>query len=556
MRKMMKFDDGRQRGISLLEGVFYVALVGSLIGFSASFILEEQRRQQEILVAREFSLVMQGAQNFVSARYEDILEELYQEASLSGGAAHKSYSVADLSDRGFLPLSFLDGGGALDRLYDQEFRLLTRAVLAADTAVPRSTLTVADMDPGDQGSIAEDLIDGDPVNGEVQIEAILVSAGGVPIPTQTGAPITTRTERSNAGFIETGTEARGPYGVFSFDVSGFAGGDGYPDETAGRFAAIVSLAGFGVLDASGMSTLGPLQDLSLQDAFRRCEEILTDPALDRNSPIYLECRDTTNAIYGDIIIVNYDTTGDGVPDVFPTIQGTTRITMSPPVDTTGDGVPDVLSTLENLRVIGCGSVGPGTGSETELTIECDLTRATGTLIAENFLMDTSTGTRPLAVELEVAGSREVQVSADRFLMGDTDLSTGIFDVQILASGETIVKPDCPATTPDGSFLVEPRVYVLPAAFSDPAGRATVGMRAFAEDEGTEWRVRLYQYVSQDICTFTFSGGPYPAPGNCALIAGNPLNPDNDPALGNPDGVSDVYEVGTDYGRVLAMTRCF
>jgi hypothetical protein len=545
---------GRQRGITLLEGVLYLGLAGSVIGFSASFILQEQRRQEEILIAREYALMMQGAQNFISARYEEVLDDLYEEAVLSGSALRR-YGVGDLVDRGFLPLSFLDGGGALDRLYGQEFRLLTRAVMADDATVPQLTLNATELDPGGQGAIAEALIDGDPDNGEVRIEAVLVSAGGEPIPTQIGAPVTARTERSNAGFVETGVEARGPYGVFSFDLGGFTGADGFPDDPVGRFAAIVALGGFGVLDASGMSatTTGATD---LEDAFRRCEGILSDPALDRNSPVYQECRDLTNAVYGDIVIVNYDTTGDGVPDVFPAIEGVSRITMSPPVDTTGDGVPDVLSTLENLRVIGCGSVAPGTGSETELTIDCDLTRMTGTLIAENFLLETSSGTRPLAVELDVAGAPEVQVSADRFLMGDVDLSTGIFDVQVLASGETIAKPQCPATTPDGAFLVEPRIYVLPAAFSDPAGRATVGMRAFAEDAGSDWRVRLYQYVSQDLCTFTFSGGPYPAPGDCAFTPGNPLNPENDPAMGNPDGVSDVYEVGTDYGRVLAMTRCF
>lgn len=545
---------GRQRGITLLEGVLYLGLAGSVIGFSASFILQEQRRQEEILIAREYALMMQGAQNFISARYEEVLDDLYEEAVLSGSALRR-YGVGDLVDRGFLPLSFLDGGGALDRLYGQEFRLLTRAVMADDATVPQLTLNATELDPGGQGAIAEALIDGDPDNGEVRIEAVLVSAGGEPIPTQIGAPVTARTERSNAGFVETGVEARGPYGVFSFDLGGFTGADGFPDDPVGRFAAIVALGGFGVLDASGMSTT-TTGATDLEDAFRRCEGILTDPALDRNSPVYQECRDLTNAVYGDIVIVNYDTTGDGVPDVFPAIEGVSRITMSPPVDTTGDGVPDVLSTLENLRVIGCGSVAPGTGSETELKIDCDLTRMTGTLIAENFLLETSSGTRPLAVELDVAGAPEVQVSADRFLMGDVDLSTGIFDVQVLASGETIAKPQCPATTFDGAFLVEPRIYVLPAAFSDPAGRATVGMRAFAEDAGSDWRVRLYQYVSQDLCTFTFSGGPYPAPGDCAFTPGNPLNPENDPAMGNPDGVSDVYEVGTDYGRVLAMTRCF
>ena len=555
MLKIKNLMSGRQRGITMLEGILYLGLASSVIGFSASFILQEQERQEEILIAREYALVMQGAQNFVSSRYEDLLEDLYDEATLTGSALLR-YDVSDLTDLGFLPLSFLDDSGALSRTYGQEFRLLARAVSVSDATVPQVTLTVADMDPGGQGSIAADLIDGDPLNGEVRIEAVLVSAEGIPVPTQTGAPVTGRTERSNAGFVESGTEARGPYGVFSFDLGGFVGADGFPADPVGRFAAIVALGGYGVLNASGMSIDLPDPETDLQDAFRRCEGILSDPSLDQNSPLYIACRDTTNAVYGDIVIVNYDTTGDGFADVFPAIEGTTRITMSPPVDTTGDGVPDVVSTLENLRVLGCGSVAPGVGSETELTIDCDLTRMTGTLIAENFLIETTTGVRPLAVELDVAGSQEVQVTADRFLMGDTDLSTGIFDVQVLASGDTIPKPQCPATTPDGAFLVEPRVYVLPAAFSDPAGRATVGMRAFAEDEGADWRVRLYQYVSQDVCTFTFSGGPYPAPGNCTYTPGNPFNPEDDPALGNPDGVSDAYEVGTDYGRVLAMTRCF
>jgi hypothetical protein len=542
----------------MLEGILYLALASSVIGFSTSFILQEQRRQEEILVAREYVLLMQGSQNFISSRYEEVLEELYGEAVLTGGAAVLRYGVADLTDRGFVPLDFLDGGGAVDRMFGQEFALFARAVLADDTAVPRRPLIVADLDPAAQGAIAADLIDGDLVNGEVRIEAVLVSAGGEPVPPQFGAPVTARTGRSNAGFVEAGAEARGPYGVFSFDLGGFAGTDGFPDDPAGRFAAIVALGGFGVLDANGMNLEDPLPELDLQDALRRCEGILSDPTLDQNSPIYQECRDTTNSVYGDIVLVSYDATGDGVLDVFPRISGPTLITMSPPVDTSGDGVPDVISTIENLRVVGCGPVTPGTGSDTELTIDCDLTRMTGTLIADNFLIETGTGPRALAVELDVAGAPEVQVSADRFLMGETDLSTGIFNVQIIASGETITKPSCPATTADGAFLVEPRVYVLPAAFADPAGRATVGMRAFAEDEGADWRVRLYQYVSQDLCTFSFSSGPSPspAPGACAFTPGNPLNPENDPSLGNPDGVSDVYEVGTDYGRVLAMTRCF
>jgi hypothetical protein len=557
MRKKENMMSGRQRGITMLEGILYLGLATSVIGFSTSFILQEQERQEEVMIAREYALVMEGAQDLVSSRYDELLEDLYDEAALNGSARLR-YDVPDLIDLGFLPASFLGGAGALDRTYGQEFRLLLRAVSVDDASVPQTTLTLDDMDPGGaNGDILAELVDGDLTNDEARIEAVLVSAGGEAVPVQVGAPVTGRTERSNAGFVESGTEARGPYGVFSFDLGGFVGADGFPDDPAGRFAAIVALGAYGVLDASGRGVEGSDQQTDLSDAFRRCEGILDDPSFDQNSPIYVTCRDTTNDVYSDIVIMNYDATGDGVPDVFPVIEGASRITMSPPVDTTGDGVPDVVSAIENLRVIGCGAVAPGTGSDAELTIDCDLTRMTGTVIAQNYLIETSDGPEPLAVELEVAGNQEVQVSADRFLMGDKDLTNSVLDVQILASGQTIEKPVCPPTTADGAFLIEPRVYVLPTAFADPDGRSTVGMRAFAEDSSpTDWTVRLYQYVAQDICTFTFAGGPYPAPGNCTYSPGNPYNPDEDPALGNPDGVSDAYEVGADYGRVLAMTRCF
>lgn len=525
----------RQRGITLLEGLFYLALASSVIGFSTSFILQEQRRQEDIQVARELALVLQGAQTFVSVEYDEILDELFNEAAISGEAIIR-YSIADMADRGFLPSVFLQGEdvatqGALGRLYGQEFSLLARAVMAGDTAIPKATASIGEMDPLSQGSVSA------AIQEDLFIEAIVVSSGGSAIPRQRGAPVTVRTERSNAGFIEEANEARGPYGVYSFDLSGFQPlADVYPEP--GRFASIVAISDFGVLGAGGLTDDGD------------------DGGFTIPNPLELE---------GDLVFINTDTTGDGLLDTFPAIRQLNKISMLEPTDSTGDGEPDVFSVIENLNRISCGSADGLQGSANALVIDCPQTRLTGDLIVEGTVLDGLTiegglnltdgnTERQIADMEDVLGEAETRLFADRLIfesLDDVDASTAAYDFRILESGDTIAKPSCPDTTFDEQFQVEPRIYVVPASFADPDGRATVGVRAFAQDEGNAWRVRMFQFVGEDRCTFSLStGDPDQAPGICE----NPNDP-SDPD-GNPDGNSDVYQIDGEFGRVLAMTRCF
>lgn len=561
----------RQRGISLLEGVLYLALAASVIGFSASFLLEEQRRQEDIMIAQEISMALQASQRLISAKEAQIIEAL--KISSTSGPAARSYTLQELSSEGFLSATLVGEGGALDRAFGHDLKLLVRVVSELDAAPVRATLL------GDE--ITSDLTDGDPDNDEARLEAVLFSIGDTLIPTQRGAPIALRTERSNVGFIEipkapetTNVEARGPYGAFSFDISGFSGIEGYPDGSPGRFAVLVALADPGALDLYSGESEG--SDIDLRGYFQRCADILDIPGETESGDLYQGCLSASNDLFTDILFIN-DTNGDTVADTERRIIGTTLIRMGPPVDTDGDGVPDIESRIENLQAIGCGPVTSGSVAENQFLIDCALTRMTGNITADgditsrSVLIDGGSGAETVISEKNVSGGSEIQIETDRVLMALTDadtgtesvidLHTGIYDVLVVPPGFEVDKPTCPATTADGAFEMSPRIYTAPSAYANPDGFPGVGARAFAQESLTNpdvWIVRLIQYVAQDRCTLNFPESlPDNAPADaCTFSPGNPLNPTDDPSLGNPDGNSDAYEVLSDYGRVLAMTRCF
>lgn len=556
---------GRQRGISLLEGILYLTLAASVIGFSATFLLEEQRRQEEIMAAREIEMALEASQRFIASRSDEILTEM---TGLADNRAERSYTLENLAALGFLPAQFAAGEGALNRVFGHELRLLVRAVLVRSGPDPdpdqvRMTLS------GDE--IVPTLLDGDPLNDEARIEAVLFSDGPTRIPTQRAARITVRTERSNVGFItppppgaepppsEPVPNAIGPYGAFSFNVSGFSD---LPVDRFGRFAAIVALPDAGVLNDEG----GGEDESDLRGFLKRCQDV---PG---GTPLYEQCLSASNELFTDIIFTS-DTDNDGAADTVRRIIGQTLIQMGDPVDADGDGAWD-LARIENLQAIGCGPVPPGASIPDEFRIECDLTRTAGDLAADGSItadgaitggsVRVGTGADPKTVisSASINGGDEILVAADRILMRApgsgsdlvTDLQTGVYDVNIAQPGELIDKPTCPAKTLDGNDM-EPRIYVAPAAYANPDGYPAVGARAFAQDvDAGTWRVRLIQYIAQDRCDLTF---PESLPDNAPPDAcGMSTSPSDDPSLWNPDGKSDAYEVLPEFGRVLVITRCF
>lgn len=562
MSRNKLFRSGRQRGISLLEGVLYLTLVGSVIVFSAEFIRSEQQRQEQIALGGEAGFLLERAQAFVADNHENLVQDLVAEASNPlnpGSEAILSLGLADLSDAGYIDAAFLSGGAAATR-FGQEWRLLLRGVDTADIARPRATLTEA--------MIVPDLLDGDPSNGEMVIEAILVSSGGDAIPDITGTGAAARAGSLGVGFIRSSEigVSRGAYGVFALDISGFAGLSDSPDP--GRFASIVTLADFRTLLDGTAGEGGP------PDALRRCADILASgiPETDQR---YIDCIEDGNRVYSDILFVNSDTTGSGFPDFFPRIAGVSRIEM----DDAG-GVPGI----GGLRRIDCGPGETGLVAVGTLLVNCDTTeitgdldvggdlevegdtRSAGTMLSETrvaapeFSLQDASGS-PSDVILRrqtVAGTPETQLVIDRVLlengMGGLDISTAPFDMTVIPPGSDasnpaveIPKPFCPATTADGAFVMEPRIITVPVAYSDEDGRAIVGVRTLEREtaSGDAWTVRMFLFVDEDICE---------TPVNLATWDGNQSSLSCGP--GNADGDADVHEVAPDQGRVLVMTRCF
>jgi hypothetical protein len=566
----------RNRGISLIEGVLYLGIASSVVVLSAQMMAEENRRQEDITTASQLNLFLAASQSYVATEYDSIREQLLAQSS-SSGSAEISVDMSTLATAGYLPQSYSVN---TTNVFGQDYALLMRAVSVQDTATPASTMTTLQMDANADGQIDSHLLDRDNTNNEMTIESILVSHGGEEVPTTRGAPISVRSERPTAGFIEVANSARGAYGAFEFDISGFNSFPEYPG--IGHFASIVSLARFLSLDlieGDSSSVVG------IDDPLRRCQHILTDPGNTVASPLYAQCL-ATGRMYSEVVFNTYDIDGDGVDDTFPGITGLTDLNMSgaqdtdsngrpdrfasinnvydmnfgTPADTNGDAIADKFGRIDNLYEIECGNGTSSSLAVNTLVLDCATTSVTGNLQAGGNV--TSAGDIEAQGDLisnsDITASGEV--TGGRFIsseMGNQDYSEGIYQAFLLASGDTVQKPVCPTTTADGLFSMEPRIYVFPAAYSHPAGLPTVGVRAYAREiNATTWEVRLFNFVDEDRCTSSVNGVPG-VNGPLKLISNN-LNADNpgqcDP--GDEDAKADVYEIPGNIGRVFTVTRCY
>jgi twitching motility protein PilT len=219
------------------------------------------------------------------------------------------------------------------------------------------------------------------------VEAILVTTGGDVVPAHRGPPITVRTQKSTAGFIGNDGIARGPYGSFEFDVSGFENFEEFPG--SGHFASIIALSRFATIDGGGFSSG------EVPDPLQRCSEILEIPGQSPGTALYQSCL-ATNELYNEIIFSAFDSDGDGVldtfpgisnvpdisfsgpfdtdgdgsPDLFPSITNVYNIDMGAPIDTDGDGIPDEYPDITGLARLACES-GAGTTIASTLVIDCD-----------------------------------------------------------------------------------------------------------------------------------------------------------------------------------------
>ncbi|WP_411840047.1 hypothetical protein [Paracoccus sp. ME4] len=533
----------RQRGVTLIEAVLALSVAMGLIGLSAGFIASENAKQEKEMIASEQDVLLKSSRNFVEQRYNTVVDDLFSEAK-SGGSAIRAYSMDDVIASGFLPESY--NGGILRNLYGHDYTLMARLVLKGDGTTPKATLDYGDLDPTASGILDATLIDGDDANDELAIEAILSSKGDMMIPRGVRGDVIGMMGTSFSGSVEEVGVSLGTYGSFMMDISGFEDLDAYPN--AGSFGSIVSLSDFGVIGQS-------IDRKFILDPFARCVGV------NIATVEYEDCL-ASNEVYGDIVLRPHDSNGDGSDDTYPA--------------------------LRNVTMLDCREESE-TGVQDEFTIDCATTNITGDLVVSGASAEI-VGTRITAEAINFGGNdvirtttrdgnAELDVSADRFIQagvgpdGKLDMSEVVSSSRVVQAGSLVPMPTCPATALDGVTPMQPRIYVTPAAYADPRGRPIVGVRAFGEEEGSNWRVKLLVYVAQDFCNNTTSNpldpaattnggdmerhprlGWLPTGGNCMTF-----NAEGDVDQGGSsrkDGNADIYELRDQNAAVIVQTRCY
>ncbi len=495
-----------ERGATLLETALSVALMGSLLVFVNAVVTEEAERQRNQSLGRDLRLMTQFAQRYMRAEYRNLQGEL---AKLSGADAIMEIPLQTLADTGHLPSSFLQSGRHLNS-ENQSFAILVRGVSRLDTANPQTTLTVAGLDANGDDAVDPVLVDGNPVNDELDLEALLVTAGGEPLPAQHGNPAAAAAGMAVVGYVQAEGTASGPFGSWSLNISPFQALSAYP--AAGRFVSLLALSGFGVLDFQNADgTAGGGYD---GNPFERCPgssgAALTDCA-------------GNNDIYTDMRFRPADTDGDGDADEFAGISGVHSIGMAAPADADADGTADLFPEITGLLRVACGMSGSATASAGTILMECADVKFTGNAAIDGSL--TLSGDAEIAGELNLGKDLTAagDAAANRFIaaaIGDQDLTKGVYQGQIVAmnGSREVDKPVCRDAGSQATVLA------APAAFASPDGSPVVGLKAIAETVAGEnkWIVRMQAALDRD------SDG---------------------------DGKADVIDLRSADDYVLALTKC-
>ena len=472
-----------ERGATLLEATLVLALFGAFIGIANSILANETEKQRLIALGRDIGFMTNAAQQYVTAEYKTIRDQFLFD---SDEAMH-TISMSDIVTAGYLPRAVLSNGRHRNS-YGQQYHLLVRAVNRNDTAYPQTTLTISDIDTDEDNEIDSHLVDGIGANNELDLEAILVSKGGDSLGPLKGHPAMLSAKMFSVGFLEKSTIAKGPYGVWELDISAYRSLDEYPEH--GHFVSLIAASGFGNLHQTNISD--PASETLT--VFDRCPNATGE--------LLTSCL-AGNDIFTEVVFNNLDSDSDGTPDNFGTISGAYHINFGKPVDSDSDGNSDIFAE------IACSDHNSSTIVNSSLTINC---------AKVTFIEDVNIGSN-----LTISGDTNVSgtVEATRFLAGaidGQDLAKGIYFADIVAMHPVthITMPVC------NDINSEPKIYAVPAAYSNPNGYPIVGVRAKASVDGNSWIVRMQVAIDRD-------------------------SDDND--------MADTVELNTVNDHALVLTRC-
>ena len=448
-----------ERGASLLEAALAIALFGSTIAVANLILSEETSRQRDVLLGQDIRIMTEVARSYVRDEHRNLRDEL---AAISGGAAIMQVDMQRFSDAGHLPAE-LAAGGVRRNSFGQEWLLLVRGVDQADADRPAATLALADIDVDGDGMIDADLVDGNASNGELDLEVILATSGGEAVPARNGNPAIVASGIPFAGFVQEAGIARGPYGNWEMDISAFTALDGYPG--AGRFASLIALSGFGVLEFGGNGD--PAEGNPLDRCPGASGAALGDCADDEDMH--------ADIVFSPPFAVRSPGQRDGAA-----IRNLYGLEMGPPVDSDGDGTADVFAAMSGAAGFGCGQAPPSGLSAGRLVIDCPETEFTGSVAVGSGLSATGSVTASGFIATSIGGQNLVK---------------GIHSAHLVAldPAPEIDKPEC------GAGAGAPAVYALPVSFVSPDGNPLVGVQAFAEElSGSEkWIVRMKAALHRD-----------------------------------------------------------
>ncbi len=451
---------GGERGVTLLEAALALALFGSTMALANVILSEEADRQRNILLGRNLRIMTEVAQSFVTGEHDRLRQEL---AGLAGNLAVMAIDMKRVSDDGYLPASFNPGGSGTNS-YGQSYQLMIRGVDRMAPDGPAATLTVSGIDADDDDAVDPELVDGSEANGEMALEAILVTTGGNPIPAQGGNPAVIASGLPVAGTVSGADTARGAHGSWVMDISAYSGLAGYP--SPGHLVSLVALPGLGWLDHATDRTDGGVAG---GNPLERCPEA--------EGQQLGECSGD-NRMYADIRFAPLSG--------MAAIRNLHDLEFAPPVDSDADGNPDVFAAITGMAGISCDSDRPAALSSGTLLLDCPQVRLSGDVAIAG---DVNAGS-----DMQVTGD----VTASTFLaesIGGQNLATGIHAAQLVSldSATTIPKPEC------DSSAGNPAIYVVPASFASPDGSPLVGVQALAANSGDpdQWTVSMKAAIDRD-----------------------------------------------------------
>ena len=329
--------ESRKRGAMLTDALLSLGVIMMIIVMFAYNNQREAQSQQDRMTAMRVEMISDAAKSYVGEQYDEIRETMAE----SGGAATLVLTLAELSDTGYLSGSTVTG--AAGNVFEQDYRLFIRGVLRSDTNWPQATLSAADiasLNAPDANGVPR-LINGlfTPSDDEMDLEAILLSEGGNPIPLRRGSNITGYSGNPTMGYIreEGGVlTATGNLGSFQMPLTPWETDLGAVAEE-GHLLTLISLS-------DGVPRNGG--NANIRGALQRCYDLASDSEREA-------CLQDGNNMYSNVVFSHI--AGATLPfDEYPGIEGLKKIACRTP-DSSTRPTGDIDSSFDMIYV-DCGEV--------------------------------------------------------------------------------------------------------------------------------------------------------------------------------------------------------